>query len=157
MPIPQVTFTDHLSSPLEASDCIRLSVQVFNPVGMYSKTSKEIAGCSPDDVQRLVVVDAVGEWDLETTSVQPVSLVANEYWADPDREVTGSNSQLSAVWPALRHGYFSWKVSLCSSPMEEKVHAQFQTLFIQTYQNACWGHSSILYSKHYTCLKQSSH
>ena len=72
----------------------------------------ELAGCSPDDerLQPLVVLDAVGEWDEDMMFVHPVSLETNNYWTQPDREVTGSQNQLSAVWPSLRHGHFNWKV-----------------------------------------------
>ena len=59
----QVSFTIELSSPLELSDCIQLLVQVSNPAGISSSTSTELAGCSPADVQTLLVLDAVGEWD----------------------------------------------------------------------------------------------
>ena len=32
------------------------------------------------------------------------------YWTDPEREFTPSTTNISAIWPSLRHGQFDWLV-----------------------------------------------
>ena len=132
----QVDFTAALSSPLEVSACIELSVRVYNPAGLYTNSSTEVTGCSPDDVQPLVVLDAVGEW--EDGMVLPIHLETNNYWPDPDREVTGASHQLAAVWPALRHGQYNWKVKITPSPFSSlffRNHLPYFTSFGEQDQN----------------------
>ena len=105
-----MSFTGELPSAIEASDCIDVAVQVYNPAGLFSTAQAPLIGCTPDQHHHLVVLDAVGDWNDDNTYVLPISLEPNNHWPFPDREFTGSSNQLSAVWPTLRHGHFLWKV-----------------------------------------------
>lgn len=39
-----------------------------------------------------------------------IDLGGNYFWEEPEKEYTSSTRKLSAVWPSLRHGKYSWKV-----------------------------------------------
>ncbi|XP_070573746.1 uncharacterized protein [Ptychodera flava] len=107
----QLHYTTTLSAELDFSDCLRLGLRGYNKAGLSSTVHKEIKDCSVvGHITKNVVIDAVGEYDDDIDDVRDVKLSEDSEWIRSDAEYTRSKHKLSAVWPGLGHGNFSWKV-----------------------------------------------
>ena len=50
---------------MEASSCLLIAVRGYNKVGLSSVSTGELHGCTVTSKHQLVVVDAVGELDVD--------------------------------------------------------------------------------------------
>eukprot|EP00058_Branchiostoma_floridae_P023180 XP_002608670.1 hypothetical protein BRAFLDRAFT_73893 [Branchiostoma floridae] len=109
----QITATVNLPNRLDFTTCIKLLLRGKNKAGLYSVTSREINDCDDPgsiSVRYPVVFDAVPDFNATLAVHSGISLSTNEFWTVPDEDFTRSEDTLSAVWPALRHGHYYWKV-----------------------------------------------
>ncbi|XP_070573766.1 uncharacterized protein [Ptychodera flava] len=107
----QLHYTTILAVELDFSDCLRLGLRGYNKAGLSSTVYKDIRDCNMvGHIIKNVVIDAVGEYDDEIDDVRDVELSEDSEWKSSDAEYTRSKQKLSAVWPSLGHGNFSWKV-----------------------------------------------
>ncbi|XP_070572874.1 uncharacterized protein [Ptychodera flava] len=107
----ELQYTTTLSAELDFSDCLRLGLRGYNKAGLSTTVHREIKDCSVvGHITKNIVIDAVGEYDDEIDDVRDVHLSADSEWPASDAEYTRSKSKLSAVWPSLGHGNYSWKV-----------------------------------------------
>ncbi|XP_078585869.1 uncharacterized protein LOC144867679 [Branchiostoma floridae x Branchiostoma japonicum] len=108
-----ITATVNLPNRLDFTTCIKLLLRGKNKAGLYSVTSREIYDCDDPgsiSVRDPVVFDAVPDFNAKLAVHSGISLSTNEFWIVPDEDFTRSEDTLSAVWPALRHGHYYWKV-----------------------------------------------
>ncbi|XP_078701246.1 uncharacterized protein LOC144927586 [Branchiostoma floridae x Branchiostoma belcheri] len=84
-----------------ATGCPKLVVRAINKVGLQSSVETDINDCSRNTIGRQhLVIDATGTVQLEK----------NALWYQDDADYTSSQSTLSAVWPSLRQGQYTWAV-----------------------------------------------
>ncbi|XP_070573771.1 uncharacterized protein [Ptychodera flava] len=107
----QLQYTTMLAVELDFSDCLRLGLRGYNKAGLSSTIYKEIKDCNViGHITKNIIIDAVGEYDDGIEDVRDVELSEDSEWKNSDAEYTRSKHKLSAVWPNLGHGNFSWKV-----------------------------------------------
>ncbi|XP_078700910.1 uncharacterized protein LOC144927390 [Branchiostoma floridae x Branchiostoma belcheri] len=84
-----------------ATGCPKLVVRAISKVGLQSSVETDINDCSRNTIgPQHLVIDATGH----------VLLEENALWTRDDADYTSSQSTLSAVWPSLRHGQYTWAV-----------------------------------------------
>ncbi|XP_070557450.1 uncharacterized protein [Ptychodera flava] len=104
--------TVSLPNTLDFTKCVLFGLRGYNKAGLYATTYKDVIDCESFDPRLIVpntVIDAVGTYGIDG-DVKDIFLGENQQWTQTDADYTISDHQLSAVWPTLRHGQYSWKV-----------------------------------------------
>ncbi|XP_070571537.1 uncharacterized protein [Ptychodera flava] len=134
--------------PIDFSKCIQLGLRGYNKAGLYTTIYRDIQDCKVRSQN--LVIDSVGDYDQSLGDVRDVAVQENSIWLESDREYTRSHHKLSAVWPTLQHGNFSWKVVSDQTLNHLAYHRQSNGLDFYTYECsapeilAC-GQSSVNY------------
>ncbi|XP_071153805.1 uncharacterized protein [Mytilus edulis] len=140
----KITNATHFSFDIQLSDdislhkCKRISVKGTNKVGIASEVSTDIKLCDVDDGPRQihpkVVIDARGEKDTSSaaeTQGMSIHLETNTEWNFPDIDYTPYNNIISAVWPTLRHGLYTWGLIQVKDNYADRYYKSFTDMSIK--------------------------
>ncbi|XP_053400998.1 uncharacterized protein LOC128557563 isoform X2 [Mercenaria mercenaria] len=108
-------FVIDLNEEIAFTKCWILALRGYTKAGLSSTSSSEIRNCQDlQQVRPSVVIDAVGEpLSSENAHVgNEIFLEQNDVWKESDKDYTPYNNIISAVWPTLRHAYYTWAVLL---------------------------------------------
>ncbi|CAC5401969.1 unnamed protein product [Mytilus coruscus] len=132
------SFDIQLSDDISLYKCKRISVKGTNKVGIASEVSTDIKLCDvangPRKIHPKLVIDAHGEKDTSSdaeTQGMDIHLETNTGWDFPDIDYTPYNNIISAVWPELRHGLYTWGVIQVKVNYADRYYKSFTDMVIQ--------------------------
>ncbi|XP_052095904.1 uncharacterized protein LOC127731085 [Mytilus californianus] len=132
------SFDIQLSDDISLYKCKRISVKGSNKVGIASEVSTDIKLCDvvdgPRQIHPKLVIDAHGEKDTSSaaeTQGMRIHLETNTEWDFLDIDYTPYTNIISAVWPTLRHGLYTWGVIQVKVNYADRYYKSFTDMAIQ--------------------------
>ncbi|CAH1787741.1 unnamed protein product [Owenia fusiformis] len=86
-----------------STKCWKLCIRGWSFSGLWTVLCTDIVDCDELDTNRIhdmVVFDIQG----------PVEFNKHQFWENGDADYTASRDTLSAAWPSLRHGSYTWAI-----------------------------------------------
>ncbi|XP_021364672.1 uncharacterized protein LOC110457646 [Mizuhopecten yessoensis] len=123
--------------------CIRVIVQGHNKVYIRASVTVDVTDCTKPQfeyIKSAQVLDAVGLQLYDEDGVQientgrEIDLPVNSAWSEEDKDYTPYTNQLSAVWPRLMHGEYTWAVLLVTNMADVK---RFTDTYLEHLRDLC--------------------
>ncbi|XP_052082402.1 uncharacterized protein LOC127720030 [Mytilus californianus] len=108
--------TIHLLGQIDFSKCRIFALRGYNRAGVWQTTFAEIKPCNGKDVVPKIVLDVIGEQQLNGDGSiidgygKEIYLEETGGWNIEDTDYTPYKNILSAVWHSLQHKDFTWAV-----------------------------------------------